>query len=57
MFWCGRHIARFGNDVYSPKRKGVEMAIGWFVLADQVIETSIAEWPLMSAISNGQCNT
>ena len=24
------------------------MAIGWFVLADQVIETSIAEWPLMT---------
>jgi len=39
---------RFCNDVCSPKRKGVEMAIGWFVLADQVIETSIAEWPLMT---------
>ena len=43
MFWCGRHIARFGNDVYSPKRKGFVMAIGWFVLADQMIETGIVE--------------
>ncbi len=43
MFWCGRHIARFGKDVYSPKRKGFVMAIGWFVLADQMIETGIVE--------------